>query len=161
RSAQAIDLDLDGLPDLLGLPAASAKPGDIVLPAWARNDGKRFAAETMALGLEGPGLEGLLAGDLVGNALPDILVIRPRSPPSVAKNLGNGQHWLALQLGGYWRVKPELMRTNSHAIGTRIFIEGQGVHATYDHTTPDSGLTQSVAPVVLGLGRSPSVDLVH
>jgi hypothetical protein len=53
------------------------------------------------------------------------------------------------------------MRTNSHAIGTRVALEGQGVHATYDHTTTDSGLAQSVAPVVLGVGRSPKVELVH
>jgi tetratricopeptide (TPR) repeat protein len=161
RSAQAVDLDLDGRPDLLGLPAASGKPGELVLPAWARNEGKRFAAATMSLGLERPGLDGLLAVDLIGDALTDIVVVRPGEPPALAKNLGNGQHWLALQLGGYWHVKPELMRTNSHAIGTRIVLEGQGVHSTYDHTTPESGLAQSVAPVVLGLGRSPSVELVH
>ena len=61
-------------------------------------------------------------------------------PPALAQNLGNGQHWLALQLGGHWRVKPELMRTNSHAIGTRVLVEGQGLHVTYDHTTPETGL---------------------
>ncbi len=161
RSAQALDLDLDGLPDLLGLPAASDKPGELALPAWARNEGKRFAATTLPLGLENPGVEGLLAVDLIGDALPDILVIRPGESPALAKNLGNGQHWLALQLGGHWRVKPQLMRTNSHAIGTRVFLEGRGVHSTYDHTTTASGLGQSVAPVVLGLGRSESVNLVH
>ena len=68
--------------------------------------------------------------------------------------LGNGQHWLAMRLGGYWRVKPELMRTNSHGIGTRVTLEGQGLFVPYDHTTPESGLGQSVAPVVLGMGAS-------
>jgi hypothetical protein len=53
------------------------------------------------------------------------------------------------------------MRTNSHAIGTRVFLEGRGVHSTYDHTTTDSGLAQSVAPFVLGTGQSERVDLVH
>ena len=46
------------------------------------------------------------------------------------------------------------MRTNSHAIGTRVIVEGQGIHVTYDHTTPDSGLGQSIGPVVLGLGNA-------
>jgi tetratricopeptide (TPR) repeat protein len=161
RSAQALDLDLDGLPDLLGLPASSDKPGELPLPAWARNEGKRFAATTLALGLESPGLDGLIAADLIGDALPDILVIRPGEPPALATNLGSGQHWLALQLGGYWRVKPELMRTNSHAIGTRVLLEGQGIHVNYDHTTPESGLGQSVTPFVLGLGRKERVELVH
>ena len=53
------------------------------------------------------------------------------------------------------------MRTNSHAIGTRIVLEGQGIHVTYDHTTPDSGLGQSIASVVLGLGRNDKTDLIH
>ncbi len=34
RSAQAIDLDLDGWADLLGLPAWTAHPGDPELPFW-------------------------------------------------------------------------------------------------------------------------------
>jgi hypothetical protein len=161
RSSQAVDLDLDGLPDLLGLPAASNKPGEIVLPAWARNEGKRFAAATLPIRLDGPGLDGLIAVDLIGDALPDVLVVRPGEPPALAKNLGNGQHWMAFALGGHWRVKPELMRTNSHSIGTRVFLEGQGVHVVYDHTTPDSGLAQSVAPFVLGLGRHQNAQLVH
>src|SRR5262249_4378724 len=54
RSAQSIDLDLDGRPDLLGLPAASSKPGAVVLPAWARNEGKRFATQVLSFGLESP-----------------------------------------------------------------------------------------------------------
>jgi tetratricopeptide (TPR) repeat protein len=161
RSAQAIDLDLDGRTDLLGLPAASKEAGDPVLPGWARNEGKRLAAATLPLRIEGAPAEGLMAADLVGDALPDILVLRAGDPPALSRNAGNGQHWLALQLGGHWRVKPEMMRTNSHAIGTRVVLEGRGVHAAYDHTTTESGLAQSVAPVVLGLGRSPSVDLVH
>ncbi len=72
----------------------------------------------------------LIAVNLVGDALPDLLMIRPGEPPALARNLGNGQHWLAFRLGGYWRTKPELMRTNSHGIGTRIMVEGQGVHAS-------------------------------
>jgi ASPIC and UnbV len=79
----------------------------------------------------------------------------------VARNLGNGHHWLALLLGGHWRVKPELMRTNSHAIGTRVIVEGQGIHVSHDHTTPDSGLAQSIGPVVVGLGKQETADLVQ
>ena len=123
---QAVDLDLDGLPDLLGLPASTHKPGEIVLPSWARNEGSRFAAETLSLKLPVPGVDGHLAVDLVGDALPDILVVAPGEAPSISRNLGNGQHWLALELGGHWRVKPELMRTNSHAIGTRMLARRAG-----------------------------------
>jgi len=161
RAAQAVDLNLDGRPDLLGLPAASGKPGDVILPAWACNEGKRYSAKALSLGLEIPNHEGLTAVDLAGDALADIVLVRPGEPPALAKNLGNGQHWLALELGGHWRVRPKLMRTNSHAIGTRVLVEGQGIHATYDYTTPDSGLGQSIAPFVLGLGRRENAELVH
>ena len=108
RGAQAIDLDLDGLPDLLGLPASANKPGELLLPAWARNEGTRFVADTFPLQLEKPGVDGLLAVDLVGDALPDIFIIQPGEAPALARNLGNGQHWLALALGGHWRVQPRV-----------------------------------------------------
>ena len=163
RTAIAADLDLDGLPDLLGLPAADARASAAGTPAvvWARNEGKRLTAKELLVTLETPGVEGLALADLVGDPLPDILVTRAGAAPAVARNLGNGHHWLALQLGGHWRVKPELMRTNSHAIGTRVIVEGQGIHASYDHTTPESGLGQSIGPVVLGLGKRAAADLVH
>jgi tetratricopeptide (TPR) repeat protein len=161
RAAQAIDLDLDGWPDLLGLPTASSKLGDVVLPSWARDEGKRFAAKSLALGLEEPGLDGLIAVDLVGDPLPDILVIRPGAAPALARNLGNGNHWLALNLGGHWQTPKVMMRTNSHGIGTRVLLEGQGIHAAYEDTTTESGLGQSIAPFVLGLGRRDKADLLH
>jgi tetratricopeptide (TPR) repeat protein len=161
RAAQAVDLDLDGRTDLLGLPSGSSEPGEIVLPAWARNDGKRFALERLSIRAENPALVGLAAVDLAGDPLPEILMLRPGDRPAIARNSGNGQHWLAVRLGGYWRVKPELMRTNSHAIGTRVTLEGQGLFVPYDHTTPESGLGQSIAPFVLGLGSRGRADLVH
>src|SRR5262249_51618094 len=152
--------DLDGRADLLGLPAASSKPGEVVLPRWARNDGKRLVVEPLSLRSETPAIAGLAAIDLVGDPQLDILILRPGEAPAVARNSGNGQHWLAIRLGGHWRVKPELMRTNSHGIGTRIVLEGQGLFAPYDHTTQESGLGQSITPIVLGLGGKEQADLV-
>jgi hypothetical protein len=161
RAAQAIDLNLDGWPDLLGLPAAPSVPGETALAAGARNEGNRFSTHSLSLGAASTAPEGLAGVDLIGDPLPDVLLVRSGESPALAKNLGNGQHWLSLQLGGHWRVKPELMRTNSHAIGTRVLVEGQGIHINYDHTTPETGLGQSIAPVVLGLGKSEQAALVH
>jgi tetratricopeptide (TPR) repeat protein len=163
RVAHAIDLDLDGWLDLLGLPSGSDDLADSFLapPAWARNEGKRFAAQPLALGPASDGAQGIVAVDLTGDPLPDLLLVRSGEPPTLARNLGNGQHWVALELGGHWRVKPELMRTNSHAIGTRVVLEGPGTRVNYDHTTLESGLGQSIAPVVLGLGRQERADLLH
>jgi tetratricopeptide (TPR) repeat protein len=161
RASQAVDLDLDGRADLLALPAASTKSGEATVPAWARNDGTRLVTKPLSLGVNSPGLEGLLAVDLVGDPLPDILMLRGGEPPAMARNLGNGNHWLGLQLGGHWNVRKKLMRTNSHAIGTRVTLQGVGTLVTYNHTTPESGLGQSITPFVLGLGNKEAVDLVH
>ncbi len=160
RQALAIDIDLDGRVDLAGLPAVG-KPGEPCLPAWARNEGKRHAAATLPIPLDSPGIEGLCMADLVGDPLPDFVAARPGQPPALARNLGNGQNWLALELGGHWHVQPQLMRTNSHAIGTRLLLEGQGVHYAYDHTTPESGLAQSATTVVIGLGSREKAELMH
>jgi tetratricopeptide (TPR) repeat protein len=161
RASSSVDLDLDGLLDLLGLPSASAKPGDIRLPAWARNEGKRLNVANLPVALDGAGLDAVIAVDLVGDPLVDLLLVRSGEPPALAQNLGNGHKWLAFNLGGHWRVKPELMRSNSHAIGTRMLVEGQGLHVAYDHTTPESGLGQSISPIVIGLGNKDSAELVH
>ncbi len=161
RAAQSIDLDLDGRGDLLGLPSSSGRPGAGRFASWVRNEGTRFSETTLTLAVQTPEPEGLAAVDLIGDPLPDLLLVQPGEPPALAKNLGNGRHWVTLQLGGHWHVKPELMRTNSHAIGTRVTLEGQGIYVCYDHTTPESGLSQSITPVVLGLGDRERADLVH
>ena len=153
-AAQAIDLDLDGRTDLLGLPAAASKPGEIALAGVGQKRREAVRGRDASTASRGAGSRGITAVDLVGDPLPDVLILRPGEKPALARNSGNGNHWLAIRLGGYWRVKPELMRTNSHGIGTRITLEGQGLFVPYDYTTPDSGLGQSIAPFVLGLGAT-------
>ena len=43
RLAQAVDLDLDGRADLLGLAEAPSEPGEGRVAVMGRNEGKRFA----------------------------------------------------------------------------------------------------------------------
>lgn len=158
--AVANDFDLDTWPDLVGLPTIG-RPSTL---DWARNDGQRLGARPLAFGpdpSEGKRLTGFALADLVGDPLPDLLVIPDGLTPRLARNLGNGRHWLALDLGGRWKVYPDHMRTNPQAIGTHLAMEGQGLQVAYDHTTPQAGLGQSVGPVLLGLGKSPSADLVR
>src|SRR5208337_3770346 len=83
RAAIAADLDLDGLPDLLGLPAAVANVPSTGTAAlvWARNEGKRLAARELLVTLETTGVEGLALADLVGDPLPDLLVARAGAAP--------------------------------------------------------------------------------
>jgi tetratricopeptide (TPR) repeat protein len=157
----AIDLDLDGRTDLLGTPEKPSKTDEIVVPRWARNEGQRLALQTLPVGRENGPINALATFDLIGDPLSDLLILAPGQAPALARNAGNGHHWISLQLGGHWKVKPELMRTNSHGIGTRILIEGQGVHVAYDYTTNASGLGQSITPIVLGMGTHERADLVH
>ncbi len=159
RTAQAVDLDLDGRLDLLGLPLPKSAQSEG--PSWLRNGVDRLESKGLLARFDDPSLDGLLGIDLVGDPLPDLVACRPGHPPELSRNLGNGNHWLAFQLGGHWGVKPQLMRTNSHAIGAKLLVEGQGVHVSYDHTTQNSGLGQSIGPVVLGLGTRDAAELVH
>ncbi len=160
RAAQAVDLDLDTWPDLVGLPAA----GQTLGPAWSRNAGVRYETQLLPLapdGSEQSPLVGMVVADLAGDPLPDVLVIRDGLAPRISRNLGNGNHWLAVDLSGRWKTKPDRMRTNSEGLGARLTLEGQGINVPYDHTTPNAGLGQSVGPVVLGMGSSTSAPLLR
>jgi hypothetical protein len=157
RVGTITDLDLDTWPDLVGL---SDNKSEAPTVHWARNDGKRLVNRPLPL-VNTQKLTGFILADLTGDPLPDILVLSDDEPPRLARNLGNGQHWLALDLGGRWKVGHDHMRTNSHGLGARITLEGQGLSASYDHVTPTSGLGQSIGPIVLGLGKNPSADLVR
>jgi tetratricopeptide (TPR) repeat protein len=160
RTATAADLDLDSWPDLVGLPARGEAP----VIEWTENDGQRMINRTLALAtapVEIKPFSGFALADVTGDPLPDLVLLADGMPPQVARNLGSGEHWLALDLGGQWKFSHDHMRTNPHGLGTRITVEGQGLLATYECTTPTAGLAQSVGPVVLGLGKSPSAELVR
>lgn len=162
-SAVAVDLDLDRLPDLVGhstSPDASA--------VFARNERNRLASRALVLQPAedapnggAPGVGGVALGDWVGDALPDLLLLTNGGPPRLARNLGNGQGWLALHLGGRWKVGHDWMRSNPHALGTRVSIESEGLSVALEHTTMSTGLGQSTGAVVVGLGPSESADLVR
>ncbi|MDG3006975.1 FG-GAP-like repeat-containing protein [Paludisphaera mucosa] len=160
RSAAAADLDLDGRFDLVGLRPRSLNTGKTEPPVvWLRNEGTRLGAQQAPVLAESA--EGLAIVDLAGDPLPDLLIVPAGGPPALATNLGNGNRWLALDLGGRWRVQPELMRTNPHAIGAKVSVQARGIDASYDHTTPVAGLGSAPGPVVIGLKDRPAADVVH
>ena len=126
RAAVAADLDLDTWADLVGLPAS----GDAPSVDWARNDGRRLTTSPLALapgGTEPRGVVGFALADLVGDPLPDLVLVGDGEPPRLARNLGNGRHWLSLTLGGRWKTSFDHMRTNPHGLGARLTLEGQGL----------------------------------
>ncbi len=151
RSAYATDLDLDGWPDLVGLPAKKELP----LPEWARNDGKRLAAGPIAVGPDESvthSLEGITLADVVGDALPDLVMIKDGDAPRLARSLGNGHHWLSICLNGRW-VNYGRLRSNPQGTGARIWLQGPWLSVMADVTTNDTGLNQSLLPITLGLGE--------
>jgi tetratricopeptide (TPR) repeat protein len=160
RSALAIDLDLDTWSDLIGLPG---DPSSLTL-AWSRNAGSRLETRTLSIAPDAPvrsPLVGFAAADLVGDALPDLVIVRDGQAPRISKNLGNGSHWLAIDLNGQWHIPPERTRTNSEGIGTRLSLEGQGINAPYELLTPAASTAQSVGPIVLGMGPNTSAPLLR
>jgi tetratricopeptide (TPR) repeat protein len=160
RSAEAVDLDLDTWTDLVGLPADPT--ADTI--AWSRNAGTRLETRTLPLVPNDPvrpPFVGFAAADLVGDTLPDLVVVREGQPPRIARNLGNGLHWLAIDLAGQWHIPPERTRTNSEGLGARLSLEGQGLNVPYDHTTPSASPAQSVGPIVLGMGSNTSAPLLR
>jgi tetratricopeptide (TPR) repeat protein len=158
--AVAADLDLDTWPDLVGM--VPGKQGAAM--ACARNEGTRLA-EQWPWGRNehafDPPLVGFALADLVGDPLPDLLLLADGAPPRISANPGNGRHWLALDPAGRWKAGPDQMRTNPHGLGAKVALEGQGLNVPYEHTTREAGLAQGVGPVVLGMDRWPAAALVR
>ena len=160
RSAVTVDLDLDTWADLIGLPAPAPTAG----LEWSRNAGLRFENQGLALGPVGGDnrpVNGFAVANLVGDPLPDLILRRDGEPPRLARNLGNGSHWLSLDLSGRWKTSHDQMRTNSEGLGARLALEGRDLFVPYDNTTPEAGLSQSVGPVVLGMGSDLNAPLLR
>ncbi len=160
RAAVTADLDLDTWSDLVGLPRS--EPNRSV--EWARNGGTRLENRPMAFN---PAVDadlpiaGFSLSQLVGDALPDLMIWRDGEPPRIALNRGNGLHWLAVDLAGRWRFIIETLRTNSEGLGTRLSLEGRGLYVPVDYASPEAGTAQSVGPIVLGLGTHLSAPLLR
>jgi tetratricopeptide (TPR) repeat protein len=162
RQAVAADVDLDGWIDLLGVAAPGG--AEVGVPLWSRNEGHRLATAPLPVATDeggGSPLLGLAWADLDGDPLPDLLMVRDGDAPRLATNLGNGRHWLALDLSGGWKSGFEFMRTNPHGLGAKVLLDGDELDSALEHTTPEAGLAQSVGPVVLGLGAADSARLLR
>ncbi|HEU5116320.1 MAG TPA: CRTAC1 family protein, partial [Isosphaeraceae bacterium] len=160
RSAQAVDLDLDGWSDLLGV--RSPETGGLPTPRWARNEGNRI--EVVRFGLAPRLDEPLLTVswiDLISDSRPDLLLLYDGQPPFLASGQDNGNHYLGLDLNGRWKFDFDFMRSNPHGLGTFVLCEGPGLEVPVLHTPGGSSLGQSATPLMMGLGPNVSAALVH
>jgi cytochrome c-type biogenesis protein CcmH/NrfG len=170
--AQAVDLDLDGWTDVVGLSQSRA-------PVLLHNDGTgRLVLRAGALApltLPSPPLiggEGRVRGvkandllavavcDLDGDGLPDVLLWSAAEGLQAWRNLGNGNHGLRLELTGR-RDKASSLRTNADAIGASVTAYAGPLHTMIENTTLAAGLGQSRLPLDLGLHRASAADVVR
>ena len=161
RQAIAADLDLDGWCDLVGVAVPGGIGSESRAPVWARNEGHRLAITPLTIDPNsGAPLMGLAVADLTGDPLPDLLMVRDGDGPSLARNLGNGHHWITLDLAGRWKFGFDFMRTNPHGLGTSLTLRGDGLEVPFEVTTRESGLAQSVGPIAIGMGEAATADLL-
>jgi hypothetical protein len=157
--AVACDLDLDGLTDLVGLGARNG----VRELRWARNDGTAMTEAPLRIESttdRTAGPTGLCLADLVGDALPDLIVLTDGDSPRIARNLGNGHNWLGISLSGRWQDWGKL-RSNPHGIGSQVRLEGPRLESVLEATYASSGLAQVVSPSVMGLGATKQASVIR
>jgi tetratricopeptide (TPR) repeat protein len=153
RQAVAVDLDLDGWPDAVGLSANGR-------PVLLHNlGGSRLDYNPGAFGEGLPAGFAVAAADLDGDAAPDVLLWSD-SGLTFLRNGGNGNKAVLIEPTGK-RDKGESARTNADGIGCRIVAQ-TGAHWTAaERTTTTAGLGQSLLPTALGMGKAGQADVVR
>ena len=156
RQAEAVDLDLDGWTDIVGL----AQNGQ---PVYLQNDGAgRLVQRSGALRPDSQ-VEPLLAlavCDLDGDGLVDLLFWSADDGLQCWHNLGNKNQSLRLDLTGR-HDKGSSLRTNADAVGARVTVSSTLGHSSIENTTLAAGLGQSRQPLQFGLGQTKSADVVR
>jgi hypothetical protein len=154
--AEAVDLDLDGWTDVVGL----SQDGQ---PVFLQNDGAGRLVQRHGMlrpsGQSEP-LVGLAVSDLDGDGLADLLFWTANEGLQCWHNLGNGNHSLRLDLTGR-RDKGSSLRTNADAIGSQVAVYAPTAHCSIENTTLTAGLGQSRQPLQFGLGQAASADVIR
>lgn len=155
RQAAAVDLDLDGWPDAVGLGAAGQ-------PTLLHNQGEGVLEhKPAAFGLADtmPRSWGLVCADLDGDGAPDLLLWSDTGL-TLRRSLGNENKALLIDPTG--RKDPSrFMRTNAAGVGCRVMAQ-TGPHWTAaERATATAGPGQSFLPLSLGLGKHGQADVVR
>jgi Flp pilus assembly protein TadD len=154
---QAIDLDLDGCADLLGVDQHHR-------PVWLRRDrvDGRLTRVLTPLGPQAEALQpwGISAVDADGDGRPDVALWLPTSGLHLFCQRPNEHQALWLILSGKWD-KGKKQRSNAEGLGARLRVYAGGQRVLQEHTVAAASLGQSHMPLLFGLGNASVADAVQ
>ncbi len=163
RHAVAIDVDLDGWTDVVGLSAEG-------VPVLLHNEGGQLVWKRDAFGMDTGWPRDLLAAlvfpaaselELKGrendacDRFLDLLLWSESEGLQRFGSRGNGNHGLRLALSGQIKVDASgsRCRCNADGVGTWLFAQTGDLWTGLEYTTLAAGLGQSRQPLVLGLEK--------
>lgn len=150
--AQAVDIDFDSWTDVVGLSAERK-------PVLLHNDGTgKLVQRAAAFGDTGEAFGAAIA-DLDGDG-PGDLVLFTDAGLQVQRNLGNGNHYVRLDISGR-RDKGSSLRTNSDGVGSWIVAQSGTIWSGLEKTSREAGLRQSSLPIDLGLGKATQAEVIR
>ncbi len=156
RQATAVDLDLDGATDVVGLSVQG-------VPTFHRNQGGKLVHVPEALGRDSDWPTDLVAAipvDLDDDGRLDLVLWSVSRGLEWRRNLGNGNRSVRIQLSG----RRELgggVRSNPDGVGARVNTLAGTTSTWVENTTLSTGLGQSRTPLTLGIGRSAALDAIR
>ncbi|HMF10810.1 MAG TPA: CRTAC1 family protein, partial [Gemmataceae bacterium] len=157
--AQAIDIDLDGCTDVVGL-------SDQRRPVLLHNDGTRLVLAPEAFGLDAAWPRDLVAvatADLNADCYPDLLVWSESGGLQLYASQKNGNHGLQIELWGHRRAELNnaTVRSNADGFGTRIAVQSADHWTGAEYTTLAAGLGHVTGPILFGLGPHTAAEIVR
>jgi Flp pilus assembly protein TadD len=150
----AFDYDNDGWLDLVAV-GESERGGEIRLlrnlgiAGWA-DVTKNVHLDTVKLAKP----RALAVADLKGDGSPDLLITQLEGAPLVLQNEGaNRNNWMRLDL--------KALNDNKSGIGTKIEMYAGPLYQKWEVPGASGYLSQSAAPLLAGLGKERSADVVR
>jgi tetratricopeptide (TPR) repeat protein len=153
--AQAVDVDLDGWTDIVGL-------SDKHVPILLHNQRGKLVHVPDALGrdVEWPkDVVAIAAADFNNKGFADVLVWSETSGLRQLLNQGNGNHSLKVELSGIRETGRS--RSNADGIGAWVVAQAGDLWTAAELATRSAGLGQSHQPLLLGLGPYKQADVLR